>query len=134
MTQFLLPPDVEELLCSYLSELGDVSVEMTNPIPQFPFYLINRIDGGDDNVTDYPVVSIHAFNTTRTLASTSARAMHKMMKQLTPLVPVLMSDSTYASVDKVDVIETPRWIDYGDEEIHRYVGRYCVAVRCNLAT
>lgn len=134
MTQLLLPPDVEELLISYLSPLGDVSVEMMNPVQTFPFYLINRISGGDDYVTDCAAVSIHAFHTSRTLASAAARAMHLKMKQLTPQVPVLMSDSTYASVDYVGVIETPNWVDYGDKEIERYVGRYRIEVRCNLTT
>lgn len=99
-----------------------------------PFYLVNRVTGGDDMVTDCPTVSVHAFNTTRTGASTSARTMHALMKQLTAQVPVLMSDASYVSVDAVYVMETPHWEDYGDKTIQRYCGRYRIELRCNLST
>jgi hypothetical protein len=107
---------------------------MPNPIPTLPFYLITRLTGGDDNVTDSAAVSIHAFSTTRTSASSNARLMHARMKKLTPLVPILMSDGSYASVDYVTVIETPTWRDYADKQVQRYCGRYRIEVRCNRAT
>lgn len=130
----LLAPDVEELVVAYLStQLSNVAVQM-GPSPTMPFYLVNRISGGDDDVTDRPAVSIHAFNTTRTAANTSARTMHALMKRLTAQVPVLMSDSTYASVDYVYVLESPHWEDYGDKAIQRYCGRYRIDLRCNLTT
>lgn len=130
----VLSPDIEELIVSYLSTgLSNVSVEMP-ATPTYPFYLVNHLTGHDDYVTEYPVLSIHAFDTTRTAASDAARAMHKMMKDLTAKIPILMSDGSYVSVDYIYVIEAPHWEDYGDKEIHRYCGRYRVETRLNLTT
>lgn len=128
----MLAPDVENFLVSYLSPLapaGQVSIFMP-PKPVMPFFLINRLSGGDDWVTDYSTVSIHCFNTTRSLAAQSARLMHQKMKALLPSSPaVLLGDGTYASVDYVYVIESPAWQEYEDKTIWRYCGRYQVDLR-----
>lgn len=131
----MLAPDVEELVVSYLraSGLSNVSVIMP-PDPPMPFFLVNRISGGDDWVTDYPCVSIHCFATSRTLASSAARQMHTLMKNLSAKTPIPMSNGNYASVDYVFVVETPAWEDYADKNIHRYCGRYHIDLRVNLTT
>jgi hypothetical protein len=124
--------DVEELLIEFLSGQGfnNVSIEMTAN-PPLPFVLINHLTGGDDEVTDSAVVSIHVFDATRTAASTDARALHRAMKGLTAQTPILMSDGSYASIDYLEVVESPHWEDYGDKTIHRYCGRYRVDLRIN---
>lgn len=104
------------------------------PRPPLPFILINRLTGGDDWVTDYPCVSIHCFNASRTLASDTARVMHKQMKDLDPRLPIQMSDGSYVSVDYVFVDEAPHWEFYEDNEIWRYCGRYHIDLRLNQTT
>lgn len=94
-----------------------------------PFILISRLTGGDDFVTDYSTVSVHVFNTTRSLAAYEARRMHQLMTSLKPRVAVLMADGTYASADYVYVLETPTWREYEDKTIWRYCGRYKVDLR-----
>ena len=132
----MLAPDVENFLVQYLSPLappGQVSIYMP-PNPPMPFFLVNRISGGDDYVTDEAVVSIHCFNKTRSLAAQSARRMHAMMKSLMPYSPgVLMGDGFYANVDYVMVIETPAWQEYEDKQIWRYCGRYSLDFRLRAA-
>ena len=135
----MLAPDVEEMLVSYLTAngLANVSTVMP-PLPvttmPLPFYLINKLDGHDDAVTEYPCVSIHCFNSTRTGASTAGRALHKLMKNLTAQVPIHMSDGSYASVDYVFVTEAPSWQHYEDASIWRFVGRYHIDLRVNKTT
>lgn len=129
----MLAPDIEELVIIYLSDLGDVSVELPpvnnadNPIP-FPFYLVTRITGGDDRLTDSAVVSIHAFAATRTAASDAARQMHDLMTSLSAKLPLTVGGQT-VNVDYVETLETPTWVDYGDNTIQRYVGRYRIDTR-----
>ena len=132
----MLAPDVENFLVQYLSPLappGQVSIYMP-PNPPMPFFLVNRISGGDDFVTDESTVSIHCFNTTRSLAAQSARRMHAMMKSLLASSPaVAMGDGSYANVDYVYVLETPAWQEYQDKTIWRYCGRYHVDLRLRAA-
>lgn len=129
-----MAPDIEELVIAYLASVGltEVAFEMPNE-PVYPFHLVNRISGGDDDVTDCPAVSIHVFHTSRALASEAARIMHHKMKQLTAKIPIQV-EGGYVSVDRVYVIETPHWEDYGDKQIERYCGRYRIETRVNLTT
>lgn len=127
----MLAPDVEAFLVSYLSRLqppGQVSIQMPAN-PPMPFVLINRLSGGDDYVTDSATVSIHVFNSTRSLAAYEARRMHQLMKDLLPRHPVLLPDGTYGAVDYVYVVESPAWQEYEDKTIWRYCGRYKVDLR-----
>lgn len=138
MPNALIAADVEELLVQYLVAKGlgpatNVSTVMPTT-PPLPFYLVNRLDGGDDMVTDYATVSIHAFNSTRTGASDAARTMNQIMKGLTAQVPVQMSDGSFVSIDYLDVIETPAWRFYEDTQIWRYCGRYHIDLRVNQTT
>jgi hypothetical protein len=129
----MLAPDLEELVCEYLSPLGNVSVELPpvgdpdNPI-SFPFYLVLRLTGGDDMVTDYGTVSIQAFAGTRTAASDAARLMHNRMTNLTAKIPITVGGQ-FVNVDYVETLESPHWEDYGDNTIQRYCARYRIDTR-----
>lgn len=134
----MLAPDAEELVVSYLSLIGglaNVAVEMpTNP--PMPFYLINRVAGGDDQICDHAVISVHCFNTTRTGASDAARAMHKLMNwwTLTPKQVIVVGGNN-VSIDHIGTVESPTWRHYSDEfNIHRYVARYEICLRMNQTT
>lgn len=105
----------------------NVRTEMPNN-PPFPFYLVNRVSGGDDMISDYPTVSIHAFNTNRLAASDAADAMHAKMKALTAKTTVVVR-GVNCGIDYIEVVESPMWIDYNDPNIKRYVGRYKFGLR-----
>ena len=127
----MLAPDIEDFLVNYLTPLeppGQVSFEMPTK-PKMPFILVNRLDGGDNEVTEEATVSVHVFHTTRSLAAYEARRMHQQMKSLLPRTAVLMSDGSYASVDYVETVETPAWREYEDKTIWRYCGRYKIDLR-----
>ena len=137
--KFLLPADCEELVCSYLSANGfaNVGVEMTAATP-LPFVLVTVIDDPEDMVTARAAVQIDAFQPTMTLASTTMRQVHLLMKNLVG-APVLMSTpgpfgTNYVSIDCIEVIEGPHWEDYGSKEIRRYCARYHIGRRCNLSS
>lgn len=124
----MLAPDAEELVVSYLAQFfPNVSVTMPAE-PPLPFYLVTRISGGDDMVTDYATVSVHAFASDRTAASDAARAMHDKMRNLNARIGIPVSNGT-AGVDRVETKETPAWRDYDDANLQRYVGRYGLDLR-----
>ena len=126
----MLAPDVEELLVSFLSPLGQCGTVMP-PMPTMPYILISRLSGGDDWVTEEATVSVHCFHSSRSLAAEFSRTVHNQMKNLLARTPILMSNGSYANVDYVYVIESPAWRDYEDKTIWRYCGRYRIDLRIN---
>ena len=134
----MLAPDLEDLVISYLTASGLAPAAQIGftmpPRPTYPFYLVHELGGGDDMVTEYPVVSIHCFAATRTVAAENARTLHKKMKDWTPLLAVQVSDGSYVSIDHLEVVERPHWEDYADDAIQRYCGRYHIDLRINQTT
>lgn len=128
----MIAADVEELVVNYLSQsFSNVGVEMPT-VPPMPFYLVTRISGGDDMITDHPVVSVHAFAATRTAASDAARAMHLLMNPntFTAKIAFTLSSGT-AFIDRIMTVETPAWRDYENPNLQRYCGRYRIDLRMN---
>lgn len=134
MFEFLLPPDVEELVISYLADQGfdNVSTEMFQDSP-LPFIVVNCLTAPDDYVVEYALVSVHTFHKERTPASTLSLQVHKAMKNLIG-VPVRMSDGSYAHIDFLEVRERPHWENYDSKEVRRYCARYCIASRCSITS
>lgn len=130
MFEFLLAPDVEELLISYLTESGfqNVSTEWFKGIP-IPFIIVNCLDSPDDYVEEYALVSVQTFHRDRTLASTLSLQVHRAIKNMIGK-PVLMDDGSYAHVDSLGVRERPHWENYDSKEVRRYCARYRVETRC----
>jgi hypothetical protein len=134
----MIAADVEELVVTYLSQtLSNVGVEMP-PTPPSPFYLVTRIAGGDDMITDCAVVSVHSFasgNTpgeARTAASTAARQAHLLMNAFTFTAKQSFSlSSGTAFIDRIETVETPAWRDYKNPQLERYCARYRIDLRMN---
>lgn len=122
----LAPPDVEELVVEWLSTLGAASV-MRPAGGVLPFRLVKRVAGGDDTITDRPVISVHTFDTDYTSASVEARLTHNRMLALRPWVRV---NITHGEVwaDYVDTHEGPHW-EYYDQTVHRFVATYEIGLR-----
>jgi hypothetical protein len=134
----MIAADVEELVVTYLSQtLSNVGVQMP-ATPPSPFYLVQRIAGGDDMITDHAVVSVHSFASgtdavsAHTAASTAARQAHLLMNPfaLTPKLSFTLSSGT-AFVDHVCTLETPAWRDYENPQLERYCARYRICLRMN---
>lgn len=128
----MIAADVEELVVTYLAQtFTNVGVDLP-PTPPLPFYLVTRIAGSSDWVTDSAVVSVHAFAATRTAASDAARAMHNVMNPWTfnPKLGFTLSTGT-AFIDRICILETPAWRDYDDPNLQRYCGRYRIELRLN---
>jgi hypothetical protein len=118
----------EKFMVAYLAPtFTNVGTEMEHGAPK-PFYLVRRVSGREDMVSDYPTMSVHVFADTRTHAHDAARLMHVKMKALDAKVAVTVEGHDY-SVDFVDVDEVPIWVDYDDKTVHRYVGRYTLGLR-----
>lgn len=124
----MLAPDAESLVVAYLSAFfTNVSVQMPAD-PPMPFYLVTRVAGSDDMVTDRATVSVHTFASTRTASLEAARAMHDKMTNLNAKLAIQVLGQP-VGVDLVETVETPRWEDYGDTTLQRYVGRYGLDLR-----
>lgn len=118
----------ERFVVAYLLPLlTNVGVEFLEKDP-LPFYKVTRVTGHDDMISDYPVISINTFATDRKTAGDNSMIAHGYMKALTPKVGVVVDGITYG-VDFLRCTETPRWVDYDDKTIRRYVGRYKLGLR-----
>lgn len=119
--------DSEVFTVAYLASLGNVRAEMPNS-PPLPFYLVTRIVGSDDGVTDCGTVQIDVFDSTRDGARVAARNMHARMLALSPKL-VVTTDKGAARIDRRRTLMAPAYLDYQDENLRRYVARYEIASR-----
>jgi hypothetical protein len=121
--------DIEEFLVVYLQPVaaGNVSVEMPTT-PTLPFVLIERVAGGDDRITDRPIVDVNIFHSTRALSSATATQMHQMMHVLNAKTAVTVTAGT-VRIDRVITLHGPSYLRYEDENLKRYVARYEVESR-----
>ncbi|MBF6060510.1 hypothetical protein IU500_06930 [Nocardia terpenica] len=119
--------DIEVFTISYLAPLGAVRAEMPN-VPPTPFWLVTRISGSDDGITDWGTIQVDVFAATRDAARVAARAMHARMLALTAKT-VVATDEGPARIDHRRTLLTPAYLDYQDENLRRYVARYELASR-----
>jgi hypothetical protein len=129
----MIAADVEELVVKYLSQtFPNVGLDLpVAPIP-LPFYLVNKLHGPADWITEHNLVQVDAFAATRTAAATAARAMHNVMNPwvFTPKLSFTLSTGT-AGIDSFEIEEVPAWHDYENPNLIRYCGRYRIELRMN---
>ena len=127
------PDDVEEIIVSWLAGLRDTAKTRRAGDP-LPFTLVTHIAGSEDEClsTADPVVSVHTLCDKaggESAAAIEANKTHRRMLLLARyLEDVELSDGRFATIDYVSVFESPRWIDYGDDQILRKVGRYTIGI------
>lgn len=134
----MIAADAEELVVTYLSQtLSNVGVSMPANPPS-PFYLVQRIAGGDDMITDHAIISLHSFASgtdamsAHTAASNAARQAHLLMNAFTLTAKQSFSlSSGTASIDRICTLETPAWRDYENPQLERYCARYRIELRMN---
>lgn len=123
------PEDVEELLIAWLSPLRRTGNERIAG-EVLPYTLVHQV-GGEENMdegTAAPMVSIHTMTNKRlgrANMKTEAKATHNLMLRLGMHCDAIqLSDGRLVGVDYVQVIESPIYTPYNDEQILRKVGRY----------
>lgn len=121
------PPNAVEYVIAWLRPLGLCDVK--RPAGEtLPYRMVNGLPGEeDDNLfTDDPIVSVHTFAADYTAASDAAADTHRRMQLLihNPGRDVTLTDSTVVNADYVKTVQTPMWVDYGDNTINRFVARY----------
>jgi len=98
-----------------------------------PFFLVRRITGGDDKITDCPVVSIHTFHTDMESAEDAAFQCHDLMLALNAKTVVNVESGSF-NVDLCETVESPKWVDYENDNLERYVARYRLYLRLDTGT
>jgi hypothetical protein len=126
-----LPPSGVEILVAWLSPLGDASAERKAG-DGLPFWLVSRVAGPDDKITDHGTYSVHSMAESLTAAEDHALLAHQRILALgPPLAPqrrVTISGGRVVFADKVTTDLFPRY-EYYSDNIRRYVARYDIDLR-----
>lgn len=93
-----------------------------------PFIKICRATGPETDITDFAVVDIEVFDRDRDVAGDTADDMHDLIVKWTPRDTVTYGGKNYG-IDKRETLEKPFWLDYQDDNLQRYVGRYRIQLR-----
>lgn len=133
MTEFLgeSVEDDEEIFIVWLSPLRRTANTRRSGNP-LPFTLVKHIAGNEvDGYADM-VVSVHTL-CDQSLGEDAARdecdLTHRRIMLLSRyLEDVVLSSGRAASIEYVDVKESPRWVDYGDDQILQKVGSYGIGL------
>ena len=113
---------------AYLGQwYSDMGAEKTINDPA-RFIVVKHITGAEDMICEYPIISIHSFNSDYTSAKDLSLEVHAHMKALTPKTSVVVNGITYG-VDHRNVEEAPHEVDYDDKNLRRFVARYELGLR-----
>lgn len=75
-----------------------------------PYWMVNRVTGGNDFISDFPVIRLHTIAETETECQREMdRANNRMMALVVdPLLEVVMADGSVANCQWVETLEGPR--------------------------
>ena len=124
--------DAEAVVVAWLSTLRRTSI-IRRAGDELPFTLVKEITGAEsvDKGTAERVVSVHTLCARVdgvAEAAEEAQLTHRRMLLLArDLDSFALADGTMVSVDYVDVVEPPIWVEYTDE-ILRKVARYAIGL------
>lgn len=123
-----LPP--EQVVVAYLTgKCGLLGVAVEDPLDmlsRLPFAKVTRVGGPTDYITDMGTIDVDVFNTTRVSALDTMNAVHLRMLALRGTAV------SGCLIDDVDVLMGPRWLDYEDENVKRYVASYTISSRLGI--
>ncbi|MDH6242530.1 hypothetical protein [Mycobacterium sp. OTB74] len=125
--------DGVELLITALEALGrDIETERSTNATM-PSYVVRRIGGGNDLLTDHGSYSVHTFALTDDECQSAASDADDVITALAPRYgvgqPVAISTGK-VWVDRVEVTEAPIDTTYtSDRSIIRYTGTYTLHIR-----
>ncbi len=120
--------DAEELIVAWMAPLRSAASarQVGDPLP---FTLITHVTGteNEDLGLADPVVSVHTLCDKAlgwAAAKDEAKTTHRRMLELSRHDPVITLNGRYASVDYVQVFQSPIWVPFENAQILRKVGRY----------
>lgn len=120
----------EQVVVAYLTGtcgFQGVAVETPeNVLGLLPFAQVTRVGGPSDYINDMATVDVDVLNTTRATSLATAILMHQRMMALRGTAV------NGCVIDDVDVLMAPRWVDYGDEHLKRYVASYTITTRLGI--
>jgi hypothetical protein len=124
-------PDPQEFLLAWLAPLGDECSTRRNPNDPLPFRMVVRVGGAGDLFSDFPLMSVHTFGATDTLASRASKVTEQRLLVLLddPTTNVLMPDGSIANCENFEVKEAARKEHYHNTSVIRYVGRYALGLK-----
>lgn len=75
-----------------------------------PYWMVHRVTGADDLISDFPVVRVHTIAATETECQREMDRVNARMRVLVddPLTDVLMPDGSIANCDWCEIPEGPR--------------------------
>jgi hypothetical protein len=120
--------DAEEVIVAWLTPLRP-SGNVRLPGDPLPFTLVTHITGSENEQEDLsePVVSVHTL-CDRLLGWSAAkdetRKTHQRMLRLARHCDDIPITGRVANIEWMDVVESPIWVEYGDDAILQKVGRY----------
>lgn len=127
-------PDVIELVVTWLSDLDGGCGPQRYAGQPLPYRWVSDAPGGeDDKVSARHTLSVHTFGDEYWAARAAAKLTHRRMLALGPPIVgqqrVTLADGTVVLTDGVETAEPPTWQDWGDNSVHRFVGRYTIDLR-----
>lgn len=119
--------DVEALAYNYLTAALDgvrVSTDVPGNLEQvMPLVRVVRGPGGDDRITDSPLLDVECFAATR-------GALWLLTEQVRDAMHALAGVAVNGRlVDSVATTAAPTRVDYGNPAVHRTVATYRLALR-----
>lgn len=119
-------PDIEAALCRYLTDATGVTASTDTPGDlelRGQFVRVLRGTGADDEITDEAAIDLEAFAPGRGEAHDLAEHLRTRMREAQgKRVGGVLFDSVSTSVG-------PRWVDYRNPAVHRFIATYSVAFR-----
>jgi hypothetical protein len=126
------PDDVEELVVVWLTPLGDTAITRRTGDP-LPFRLVRTLGGEeckDEETADF-VVTVRTIcdkNLGEAAAAAESVLTHRRILELGRyLSDVPLSSGRNASIDYLDVFESPVWVNYSDEHLCK-LARYKIGL------
>lgn len=132
VTEFA-PEDAMEILIAWMSPLRRTAEERIAG-DVLPFTLISHVGGteNEEEGTAAPILSVHTLTDKalgRANMTVESKATHRRVLRLARHVdPITLTDGRPVGIDYIDVIESPLYVPYGDDQILRKVGRYEVGL------
>lgn len=119
-------PNVTKLAVRYLYAATGVRTVTTLPsnlVDILPVHRITRGPGGDDKITDSPLVDVETFAASEDQMWEAAEDARQAMHALAGLVV------DGALVDTVTTATSATYVDYGNPKVYRAVASYRLALR-----
>lgn len=123
--------DAERLIIAWLGPLEyRLATERKSGDP-LPMVIVNEITATEDSqqISAYPVVSLHILAATVAEVKTAASRVHRRMLLLArdPLQDIVLSDDSTMSIEWLETLERPH-AEYYSDTVKQRIGRYEMGV------